>query len=272
MTDSHPPFFAKAPVIERVLGVQFEPFREFSTAHLGQFWSILKQEEWPTVSDAPSAPPQFERFSADHGWQISPVFMNGIGIPIRIQIKDVTGNRIIQMQNGAIHYNWLNNKTDQPYVRFAELQNEFLALVEKFRVFAAAMGEWKPNQWEITYVNHLPKGTVWNSPQEWNRVFSSEVAFPYHLPRATLESFSGQWRYELESQRGRLYVNLQHANKMTGEQLEEILALQLTARGPVSPAKPGWELLDGLELGHDAVVRGFAEIVSPEAKRLWEEK
>ena len=46
---------------------------------------------------------------------------------------------------------------------------KFDALFEKFRTFVREMrlGDLRLNQWEVTYVNHLPKGTVWNSPADW---------------------------------------------------------------------------------------------------------
>ena len=69
MADSSLPAFRKPPVVETVLGVQFDPIPGFSNAHLGAFWKrLLAHEnsgsagEWRTLTDAPPIEPTFERF------------------------------------------------------------------------------------------------------------------------------------------------------------------------------------------------------------------
>ena len=60
--------YENPPVVESVLGVQFERLRGFKNAHLGAFWTTLDKKEWPVVADAPPLPPQFERFTESAKW------------------------------------------------------------------------------------------------------------------------------------------------------------------------------------------------------------
>jgi uncharacterized protein (TIGR04255 family) len=200
------------------------------------------------------------------------MFSVGLGFPgTRLMIKNKTGDRIIQIQNGALNFNWVGQGEGDSYPRYEKIQEEFFEALQKFRDFIAVMGNWNPNQWEVTYFNHLPKGTVWSTPEDLGNAFASCVSLPYRLPNSTLEAFGGQWRYEIEPRRGRLYVDIQHVDRMDGTK-EEMLALKLTARGQILPDKSGWSLNEGLGIGHKVVVEGFAKLASEKAKEFWRER
>src|SRR5438874_10933045 len=69
---SHPPMaelrsFKRPPVIETVLGVQFDPLPAMTNAHLGLFWELLGAE-WPHVTDVMAIEQQFERFGEEQLW------------------------------------------------------------------------------------------------------------------------------------------------------------------------------------------------------------
>ena len=61
------PDYVDPPVVETILGVQFDPLASWRNAHLGVFWKTLNTDDWPNVSDAPPLQPQFERFAAAGG-------------------------------------------------------------------------------------------------------------------------------------------------------------------------------------------------------------
>ena len=273
MAEKQSPFFDKAPVVERVLGVQFVPIVKFTNGHLGAFWQTLDVTEWPHVSDAPPVPQQFENFPFGQGVPHLAMFAVNVGFPgARLMIRNRAGDRIIQIQNGVFNYNWIGQGEGKSYPRYEKLQSEFFEVLERFRGFIGGIGDWNPNQWEATYLNHIPKGTVWHSPEDWGAAFESYVSLPYRLPGSKLETFGGQWRYEIEPQRGRLYVDIQHAHKVDGNKTDEIIALRLTARGPIVPDKPGWNLADGLASGHRVIVDGFSKLASANAREFWKER
>jgi hypothetical protein len=91
------PDYETPPVVETVLGVQFERLPGFKNGHLGAFWKSLPRGEWPTVSDAPPLEPQFERFEPSARW------VRGLHIQLtqdptsRLQIKNQAGDRMIQI-------------------------------------------------------------------------------------------------------------------------------------------------------------------------------
>jgi len=271
MSSQHLPKFRNPPVVETVLGVQFDPLPKFGNAHLGAFWKRL-DGDWPDVSDMPSLEPEFERFGEGKGWLAAGLKLKLSQSPeSRLQIRNGNNDRMIQVQNGRLHYNWLGHE-GKPYPSFEQVEPDFQKALAAFRQFLAqeSLGELRPNQWEVTYVNHIPKGSVWNDPRDWVGLFPSLAALPPKASSVRLESFGGQWHYEIEPQRGRLHVNLVHGWRRKPVE-QEILDLKLTARGPVKPADEGGPSLDeGLCIGHETIVRSFTELTSAEAHEYWE--
>ena len=259
--------FDNPPVVETVVGVQFAPLANLTSGYYGWFWKQFLDETWVRTSDAGVLPDQFEKFGDEVVWGVSSIQFGVLSVPlVRVQIFNAKNDRLIQIQNTRFLYNW--QKQEGAYPRYASTRREFDALFARFCDFARTvdLGEVKPNQWEVIYVNHIPKGPLWNSPSDWKRILPGLLDAGQALPGLRFESV-GEWHYEIEPRRGRLHIAAQpgRAGTATGP---DVLMLQFTARGPILE-KPGWSLGDGLDLGHEAIVRTFGEMASPEALKLW---
>ncbi len=269
MADGKNPSFRNAPVVETVLGVQFDPVKGLSNAHLGAFWAKAVPD-WLHTSDAAPLPPVFEQFDDEQPWLSS----QGLGLmitrgsPTRVRIKNETKDRMIQVQNGRFHYNWLG-VGGGVYPRYTEVRPDFDKTFEQFCSFVSDLGleEVTPNQWEVTYVNHIPKGTVWDSPRDWSTVFPTLLAKHAEVSVGSLERLEAEWHFEIAPKRGRLHVSLRSAQRATRDRTG-VLVLNLTARGPVE--SDGMSLHKGLDVGRAAIVNAFAEITSPSAHEFWE--
>jgi hypothetical protein len=101
------PDYDSPPVVETILGVQFDRLAGFKNAHLGAFWKAVDAGEWPSVSDAPPLPPQFERFDEGATWGPGVQFQVTQDPSSRLQIKNRDGDRMIQVQSDRLHFNWL---------------------------------------------------------------------------------------------------------------------------------------------------------------------
>lgn len=261
--------FRHPPVVETVLGIQFERLRGLTNAHFGAFWQRRKSE-WPWIADAPPLDEQFEAFGRQLGWS------KAVGLKLtqspaaRVQMKNAAGDRMIQLQNCRLHYNWIG-QPGQEYPRYAIVRPQFDEVFREFRelILDLRLAKLTPNQWEVTYVNHMPKGTVWGEPEEWPVLFESLPGLAV-APRGTrLEGFGGHWHFEIEPQRGRLHVELEHACVGDNDR-EEALVMKLTARGPIAKdAEPEVAIDEGLNLGHDVIVTSFVDLTSRRAQDYW---
>ena len=287
MTTKPLPSFKRPPVVETVLGVQFEPLRGFRNAHLGAFWKFLEacwkgpDDPWTTldadwrgvskVADATPLDAAFELFGERQTWGgVGPRLKISRDPSSRIQIRNASGDRMIQLQNGRLHYNWLGHH-DSEYPRYSRVRPEFDLVFAQLRDFVSqeGLGEIEPNQWEITYVNHLLKGTVWNNPSQWVGVFASLPGITNYPGSMHLESFGGEWHWEIEPQRGRLHAKVVHGRSGQGEN-DELLRLTMTARGPIArEGGPGLSLEEGLDLGRELIVKTFVQITSQAAHEYW---
>jgi len=264
------PDYENPPVVETILGVQFERLPGFKNAHLGGFWKTLPAEDWPTVSDAPPLQPQFERFAEAARWAKGVQLRLMQEFSTRLQIKNKDGDRMIQVQNGSLHFNWLGQKGRQ-YPRYQEVREGFVWSLERLTDFLAQekLGAFQPNQWEVTYLNHIPKGTVWNTPDDWG-FFRPLGAVPTVEGVVRGESFAGGWHFAIPDERGRLHVEWQHAVKSEPEQ-QEIVVLTLTARGPLQHAEGETlaAVLAGVDLGREVIVRSFEQFMDDRANKHW---
>ena len=263
-TDKLLPKFDDPPVIETVLAVQFDPLPKFKNAHLGLFLATLGKE-WLNVSDAPPLPAQFERFEPVISWEAVGIQLEVTQeIALRIQARNTPKNRMIQLQNGRLLFNWLG-ESGENYPSYDSVKPEFEQALSWLKSCIATyeLGDFCPNQWEVTYLNHLPKGTVWND--DWAAPFKLLIASPGNPADTKAESFGGEWHYEISPQRGRLHVHLKTAWRKKPT-LEQILLLTLTARGP---AADDASVLGGLDLGHETIVKAFADLTSHPAQKLW---
>lgn len=263
------PEYEKPPLVETIVGVQFERLAGFNNAHLGAFWKALPCEEWSATFDAPLLEPQFERFGDSGKWGRGPQLRLTDDAASRLQIKNRDGDRMIQVQNGRLHFNWMGH-AGGPYPRYEKVREEFRLALHRFVEFLAAeqLGEFRANQWELTYLNQIPKGTVWSTPGDWG-FFRPLGGVPTFEQVVEAESFAGKWHFTIPRQRGRLHVEWRHGLK-SGPDNTEVVVLTLTARGAIEP--PGTDagaIFAGLDLGHETIVLSFEKLMSDEANQYW---
>ncbi|MFW6155114.1 MAG: TIGR04255 family protein [Planctomycetota bacterium] len=261
--------FKRPPVVETVLGIQFERLRGLTNAHLGAFWQSM-QAAWPRVNDAPPLEEQFETFGERGAWARALRLKLTQSPSARVQMRNERGDRMVQVQNCRLDYNWIA-RPEQAYPRYRTVRPEFDESLEAFRQFVSkySLGALTPNQWEVAYVNHILKGTVWNDPQDWPEVLRSLPGLAAGPQRTKLESFGGHWHYEIEPQVGRLHVEIQHS-VVEEPAKEEALVMKLTARGPIDAKEdPNGAIDRGLNLGHDVIVSAFRDVTSPQAHQYW---
>jgi len=257
------PKFKASPVVEVVLGVQFSEL-PITSAHMGWYWrDRLVKQGWDQVNETKPLDPISERFGGEPEW-VAP----GIRIsdaPSKLRLQFVSDTRMIQIQDSRFYYNW--RRAGEDYPSFDRLLPEFEQRFEEFRAFTKESGVTDSvvcEYWDVTYVNHIPIGMLWDRGQTWQRI--SHVLFPPVLVDShAFDTGKCEWAYLLGGSKGRLRVSAQHA-RTQGDKPQEVINLQLLARGPVENN----DYRSGLRVGHDHLVMFFASLLSPEANEIWE--
>ncbi len=273
MSDRSLPAYARPPVNEVVLGVQSNKLT-LTTPLLGLFWASVR-ESYPDFQVQPALDPVVERFG-ETPQTVGPVpglrLLEQPETP-RCWFLEKPGNRLIQVQQDRLIYNWRRVVDSDQYPHYAQVKDAFAREYERLSQFVKTeerAGQLEPNWCETTYINHLlPDPGRW-APGELEKLFTvfgprpdggflppaeqGQFAFTFLIPDSAGEPL------------GRLHVSLARAIRQKDS--AHLLVFELTARG-----RPDGEGLDGvlrfMDRAHEWIVRGFTELTRPSMHELW---
>jgi len=262
------PHYDNPPVIEAVCGVLFRELSSMHAVHLGSFWQKLRDEYCQTREVAPLAP-VIERFEGSS----KPAFQFTDVPPLpRTWIMTKTENALVQIQRDRFLHNWKKVATEDKYPRYDEVIDLFKKRFSEFQDFVAEqqLGKIQPLQYEMTYINHIPKGDGWEELTDVGNVFPDFNRMPQddrYLPCP--DQLNLRTSFQLPSKQGRLHVVIRNAQK-TDDSLP-ILLFELTARGipEDSSLEAMWQWFD---LAHEWIVNGFTDLTSSDVrKKIWKQ-
>jgi len=264
---THTPDWKRPPVIEVVLGVQFDALPALTNGHLGWFWGDM-HAEFPNSDDVPPIERVREPFGDGAQFGFPALGFRRASGDARLRMTSSDGTKMIQVQNGWLVANW-TKKGDTEYPGFTGVKALFDHAVMNFSSFLKErkLGVIKPNLWEVTYIDHLPVGTVWNTLADLPGVFPGLFGNGQCANGAT-EAVDSTWAFRLSPKPGRLRLSVQSA-RTTTEPERDILLVRSVARGPLGADNAG-SLDDALNFGRSSVVDTFTGLASDEAKRYWQ--
>ncbi len=265
------PNFESPPVVEVVLGVQFERISGFKAIHAGFLWEKFR-DGFPLTQEQPPLSPVFETFGTNTGRNVPKFeFVSGPPPTPRLWFLDNEQTQLIQFQPDRFIHNWRKVQKDDVYPRYGKIKADYQGELSILREFFddLLLGELRPNQCEVSYVNHiisLADEDLCSQPgkvfQFLGKSFAPEVF-------DKLEDTRFQMRFPLFSDDdtpvGRLHVNAQPGLSSDGTPMIE---LTLTARGvPLSPTVEAASQF--LDFGRDKIVRAFAALTTEEMHNRW---
>ncbi len=261
------PEWKRPPVIEVVLGVQFDALPALTNGHLGWFWGDM-HADFPNSDDVPPIPPVVETFGDDPSFGFPVLGFRPASGDSRLRMTSADGTKVIQVQNGWLVANW-TKKGDTEYPGFTGVKNLFDDAMQQFAVFLKNrnLGGIKPNLWEVTYIDHIPAGTVWNTLADVPQIFPGLFGNG-RCTNGTNEGVDATWAWRLSPNPGRLRLSVQSA-RTSLEPQRDILLVRSVARGPLGADNDG-ALDDALNLGRSSVVDTFMGLTSDQAKRYWQ--
>lgn len=259
------PSFKNPPVVETVLGVQFQDIEGWGVPHIGLFWETIRSD-FPVFSVHPEITSHIENDSPLVQQVEAQIEL--INQPeIRCWFVSSDGRLLIQLQHDRFLVNWRKQKAADQYPRFDSTVALFRDLWSKFTEFLTSSGLKAPSaiQCEVTYVNHIPRGKGWKNGDDWSQVFTcvKSQAIDSSVP---VESCAFQLTYAIPGKRGRLRINASQA--MTAQSAQEIILLNLTSRGRPATSDSS-DITAWLATGWEWIVRGFSAITTPEMHALW---
>lgn len=157
--------YANPPLAEVVCGVHFQPLRALLSPHYGLLWETFREHGFEKLQEAAPLPPLPRQLEAGE-------------VPVlpqpRIWYVTEQGERLVQIQRDRLLYNWRKTPEVSDYPGFDVVFGEFVAHLKRFQAFLRAfeLGDLRPLEFELSYVNHLLPTDVWSEHDELGRVFT----------------------------------------------------------------------------------------------------
>jgi uncharacterized protein (TIGR04255 family) len=242
---------------------------------LGLLAGRLKPE-FPVQQQVPPLPPMEEPTGP-----AQPQFQVQLGAPPtfpRTWFSGPDGHQLVQVQSDRFALNWRRLGGEVPYPRYTFLHDLLTKLLAELREALDATGTDTPavNFCELLYINEIvvPGVEPGQRHPDLSQIirFVEPIAGPTFLPEAEDAQLQARWRMPAEAlpvgaEIGRLYVAITPG--LRPDTQLPIYLMHVTAR-IVPPL--GCDLgaaLDVLDVGHEWIVRGFADLTTDEMHKLW---
>lgn len=258
--DQKLPKYDNPPVIETVIGVEFEPIHSWQIPHFGLFWSLIRSE-YQECSVQPPLPDQVEKF----GNERNVLTINLNPHPnARCWFFDKNSNWLLQIQNNRFLSNWKRNKSSYP--NYQGFYDRFEGEWNKFNNFLANENLGKPKllQCEVSYINHIEVFTDFNNLTEIFPVWAGYKKESF-LPNP--EAVAINTVYIIPENRGRLYIAMQPVVRHSD--IKTVIQLSVTAKLKIASNQ---EMKEVISVAHEWVVKGFTDFTSDKIHESWQRK
>ena len=259
---SHLLDFTDPPLNEVVLGVQFAPVSNYTSAHSRNVWDLFK-EEFPVVQEQPLFPPKFETFG---GGNPQPIVQFSVGPPplgSRLWFLSQDKSHLLQFQPDRFLINWRKQRNSQEYPRFERIAKSFDSQLRKLeqhlrRDFSY---ELDINQAEVTYVNIVPVAEF-SDASDWFNIWGVD-----HFP---IEALNANFNEVINNDERKPFARLIYAiqSAVVSDGKQKAFRLSLTFRGKPDGQSAGAGM-KFIELGRNRIVTRFGEITTKMAHEKW---
>ena len=258
--------FVEPPIVEVVCGVQFDAIG-LASGHYGAYWGRIA-EDFPITHDQPPLPSVLEKPVGTETLFDMPFGPDAELPPLRRAFFESRDRSLlIQLQPSRFLFNWRKTPKATSYPRFSKAYATFEANWKKFDAFVkdVGMSALAINQYELTYVNHIPvtSGSVFDAAK---RVLPSLLdGIAAEVGGCQVESVATRLRCSLPDGRGRLHVSVGYVKNLASAQ--DLIVFELTTRGPA--VSSGRDMDAWFSVAHDAVIEVFMQLTSKESKTSW---
>lgn len=273
------PDFENPPVVEVALAVQFERMAGFRYVHQGLLWQRFA-DTFPHVEDHAALEQLVETFGVPEGRRLAVQLISGNVAPaVRSWLLNETRTELLQIQPDKLVHNWrkIGPGVDEAsqYPRYEHIRQQFGDELKIFCAFVEDfdLGDFAPNQCEITYINHIVAGDGWDHHNQIGNISSFLKEDRRTISGLEMENLKVDSRYIIRDAEqnpiGRLHISLQPAFRKVDE--KPMFILTLVARGkPDESSSEG--VMRFLDHGRSLIVHGFVDVTTSGMHAVWGRK
>ncbi len=264
------PEYENPPLTEVVCGITFQNLEQFIAPHFGLLWQQF-QPDFPRVEEVPPLASSIEIFEGQT-LQGKLEFSGIPPLPRELFVSE-DENNVIQIQRDRFAHNWRKLHNENEYPRYANVIKSFQERFSVFENFIKEAGmQITPLQYELTYVNQIPEGDLWNTVSDIKNIFP-KFDFSFNDSLILKEPETANWRisFVLPNQIGRLYATVKTGAIRIPDN-KKIIIFDLTVRG-ISNDNPLSNMKQWFDVAREWIVKGFTDLTSSDAhEKLWRRK
>lgn len=252
------PSYKNPPVNEVVCGLRFDTPDKLRIPHIGLLWNKFRAD-YPIIQHAPPISSAKGEILVDQA--------TGMPLP-RVWFINRSDDQLIQFQCDRFYFNQRRRQNDYP--RYDHVIKNFESVLNEIVIFFDELefGELRPIEYELSYINHIPKGQGWNTIDDLPKIFLDyawEKTKERFLPKP--KKVSWQKEFLLPEKKGHLIVSFKQA--IQKEDKVPLLVLELKTRG-IDESATKDRMREWFDLAHEWIVRGFTDLTTPEIQKIWE--
>lgn len=264
------PNFENPPLTEVAISVQFDSLPGLQAPQVGLLWSSFRGR-FPRTEQHSPLDPYIEKFEQPAQPTIQLEFSNVPPVP-RCWFLNESGSELIQVQLNRFTRNWRKVNQEDEYPRYKYVRDQFEKDLAEFCDFLQKekIGDFRPNQCEVSYINNIESTDNWNRHSQLDRVLA--MWNPGHCEGllSNLESARVATQHIIANESGdpkaRLHISTQPAFSAVDN--KPLFVMNITARGaPTEKSTEG--VLDFIDAGREMIVRGFRSVTTSEMHTIW---
>ena len=250
------PTYENPPINEIVCGIRFDSIQSLQSGHLGILWQQFradfpKTEDQNLVTSVPEedlAPP------------------NKPPLP-RVWFIHENENEVIQVQRNCFLHNWRKRRPDDKYPGYEKVVDNFEKYLSCFEAFLAAedLGRLVPREYELTYIDLIPKGHGWESLGDLAKIFPNLLSrTSENMLLNDVQGISWQTIFDLPNRLGQLGVSIRNAQRVSDNQQIIYIEFKAISSGADKPTR-GW-----FNAAHNTITQLFSNLVSNDIQeKFW---
>ncbi len=251
------PTFRNPPVNEVVCGMRFRPLDKLRIPHIGILWDKFRKD-YPMLQHA-------SPISSGKG-EILVDKATGLPLP-RVWFINSFDDQLIQFQTDRFYFNW--RRKEREYPRYHSVINNFESVLNAIKYFINdnELGAFEPIEYELSYINHIPKGIGWNTIDDLPEIFSNFIwdkTKTHFLSKP--EDVNWTLKFLFDDQKSQLTVGLKQAIR-TEDRLP-ILIFELNTTGITQEDN----IHNWFDLAHHWIVLGFTDLTTEKMHKIWEKE
>lgn len=249
------PSFRKPPINEVVCGLRFRPADRLKIPHIGLLWNKF-QADYPLIQHAPPIASAKGEILVD----------NTTKLPLpRVWFINPSDDQLIQFQLDRFYFNWRKKEHEYPRYKhvISNFENLLTAVKDLFK--DCELGDLEPMEYELSYINHIPKEIGWTTIDDLDEIFSDFLwnkAKAHFLPNP--ENVNWSTRFSFNEKKSHLAVSLKEAIRKEDE--VPVLIFELKANGFDKHNK----MRNWFDLAHQWIVQGFTDLTTKKMHKIWE--